>query len=224
MMEIGGDGYGNGLDLSDQVPIIQIIIGAVLIGYRLCPLLVAVAYPHKRHIRMLVVYPGVERPEKPYTDDPETTAAYQPVLRALLSDTKPEGDPQLSENMLQVQDKEGIYSNQAAARGLDATGWSWSSKFGDLDQDGALDLYVVNGMIELTTLGHLANHELVEENQVLTIEPGLYVAQDCKGVAKKWHGIGIRIEDDVLVTKDGCEVLSKDAPKTVDEIETVMKS
>jgi hypothetical protein len=104
---------------------------------------------------------------KPYTDDPATTAAYQPVLRALLSDTKPEGDPQVSENMLQIQDREGAFVNEAPARGLDATGWSWSSKFGDLDQDGFLDLYVVNGMIELTTLGHLPNHELVEENQVL---------------------------------------------------------
>lgn len=104
---------------------------------------------------------------KPYTDDPAVLAAWQPVLRALLSDTKPEGDPQVSENMLQARDKEGTLRNEAAGRGLDATGWSWSSKFGDLNQDGSVDLYVVNGMIELTTLGHLPDHELVEENQVL---------------------------------------------------------
>jgi uncharacterized protein YuzB (UPF0349 family) len=104
---------------------------------------------------------------KPYVDDAGTAAAWQPVLRALLSDAHPEGDPQISENMFQVRGKDGAWHNEATARGLEATGWSWSSKFGDLDQDGFLDLYVVNGMIELTTLGHLANHELVEENQVL---------------------------------------------------------
>jgi hypothetical protein len=104
---------------------------------------------------------------KPYVNDPETAAAWAPVLRALLSDTHPEGDPQVSENMLQVRGRDGFLRNEAAAHGLDATGWSWSSKFGDLNQDGFLDLYVVNGMIELTTLGHLPNHELVEENQAL---------------------------------------------------------
>lgn len=66
----------------------------------------------------------------------------------------------------------------------------------------------------------------LEPGMVLTVEPGLYVAPDTKvgnrTVAKKWQGIGIRIEDDVLVTKDGCEVLSKDAPKTIDEIESLM--
>jgi hypothetical protein len=69
--------------------------------------------------------------------------------------------------MFQVRGKDGAFHNESAARGLDATGWSWSSKFGDLNQDGFVDLYVVNGMIELTTLGHLANHELVEQNQAL---------------------------------------------------------
>jgi Xaa-Pro aminopeptidase len=63
---------------------------------------------------------------------------------------------------------------------------------------------------------------LLEPGMALTIEPGIYVPAGTKGVAKKWWNIGIRIEDDVLVTKDGNEVLSKDTPKTVDEIEKVM--
>jgi len=63
---------------------------------------------------------------------------------------------------------------------------------------------------------------VLEPGMVLTIEPGLYVAPGSKGVAKKWWNIGIRIEDDVLVTKDGCEVLSKDVPKEPDEIEALM--
>ncbi|HFE31917.1 MAG TPA: Xaa-Pro aminopeptidase, partial [Gammaproteobacteria bacterium] len=41
-------------------------------------------------------------------------------------------------------------------------------------------------------------------------------------VAKKWQGIGIRIEDDVLVTKDGCEVLTRDVPKEIADIEALM--
>ncbi|HEY9147824.1 MAG TPA: M24 family metallopeptidase, partial [Gammaproteobacteria bacterium] len=62
---------------------------------------------------------------------------------------------------------------------------------------------------------------VLEPGMVLTIEPGLYVTP-ARGVAKKWWNIGIRIEDDVLVTKDGCEVLSRDVPKEPDEIEALM--
>ena len=63
---------------------------------------------------------------------------------------------------------------------------------------------------------------LLEPGMVLTVEPGLYIPAGSTGVAKKWWNIGIRIEDDVLVTRDGCEVLSRDAPKTVAEIEALM--
>jgi Xaa-Pro aminopeptidase len=63
---------------------------------------------------------------------------------------------------------------------------------------------------------------LLEPGMVLTIEPGIYIPAGSKGVAKKWWGIGIRIEDDVLVTKEGNEVLTKDAPKSVEDIESIM--
>ena len=63
-----------------------------------------------------------------------------------------------------------------------------------------------------------------EPGMVLTVEPGLYVAPGTKGVAKKWWGMGIRIEDDVLVTTGGAEVLSVDAPKDPDEIERLMQA
>ena len=64
---------------------------------------------------------------------------------------------------------------------------------------------------------------MLEPGMVLTIEPGIYLAP-ARGLAKKWWDIGVRIEDDVLVTKDGYHVLSKDMPKTVDEIESIMAS
>ncbi|MCF6282377.1 MAG: aminopeptidase P N-terminal domain-containing protein [Candidatus Polarisedimenticolaceae bacterium] len=65
---------------------------------------------------------------------------------------------------------------------------------------------------------------LLEPGMTLTIEPGLYIPAKSKKVAKKWWNIGIRIEDDLLVTKEGHEVLSRGAPKTVAEIEAEMAS
>ncbi len=63
---------------------------------------------------------------------------------------------------------------------------------------------------------------VLEPGMVMTVEPGLYVAPNARGVPKRWWGIGIRIEDDVLVTKDGAEVLSRAVPKEPDEVEAVM--
>ncbi|TKI69279.1 M24 family metallopeptidase [Sulfurimonas crateris] len=61
----------------------------------------------------------------------------------------------------------------------------------------------------------------LQKGMVLTIEPGLYIDKNDKSVAKKYRGIGIRIEDDILVTKNGCENLSHHIVKTVDEIESL---
>lgn len=65
---------------------------------------------------------------------------------------------------------------------------------------------------------------VLEPGMTLTIEPGLYVPAGSKGIAKKWWNIGIRIEDDVLVTKTGHEVMSAHAPKEIDEIEDLVGS
>jgi len=62
----------------------------------------------------------------------------------------------------------------------------------------------------------------LEPGMVMTVEPGLYIGMGEKGVARKWQGMGIRIEDDVLVTKDGCDLLTKGLPRTVEEIEAMM--
>ncbi len=60
-----------------------------------------------------------------------------------------------------------------------------------------------------------------QPGMTLTVEPGLYIAA-AEDVPRQWWNIGIRIEDNVLVTKDGCEVLSADLPKTVADIEALM--
>ena len=63
---------------------------------------------------------------------------------------------------------------------------------------------------------------LLEPGMVLTIEPGIYIPARSKAVNRKWWDIGIRIEDDVLVTTSGCEVLSKAVIKNPGEIEALM--
>ena len=63
---------------------------------------------------------------------------------------------------------------------------------------------------------------LLEPGLVLTVEPGLYITAGQKGVDERWWNIGVRIEDDVLVTRNGCDVLSADAPKSVADIENLM--
>ncbi|HEX8185441.1 MAG TPA: M24 family metallopeptidase, partial [Blastocatellia bacterium] len=62
----------------------------------------------------------------------------------------------------------------------------------------------------------------LEPGMVLTIEPGLYIAGDIEEVDPRYRGIGVRIEDDVLVTENGNEVLSARVPKTIEEIEGMM--
>jgi Xaa-Pro aminopeptidase len=57
---------------------------------------------------------------------------------------------------------------------------------------------------------------------VTTIEPGIYISPNNRKIPKKWRGIGVRIEDDVLVTESGYRILSEGIPKTVVEIEAFM--
>ncbi|MBE7926338.1 MULTISPECIES: Xaa-Pro aminopeptidase [Pseudomonadaceae] len=63
---------------------------------------------------------------------------------------------------------------------------------------------------------------VLEPGMAMTVEPGIYIAADNLLVAKKWRGIGVRIEDDVVVTKTGCEILTGGVPKSVAEIEALM--
>nr|VFK20406.1 MAG: aminopeptidase P Metallo peptidase. MEROPS family M24B [Candidatus Kentron sp. LFY] len=61
----------------------------------------------------------------------------------------------------------------------------------------------------------------LEPGMVFTVEPGIYIRGGNRKIPRKWWDIGVRIEDDVLVTKSGCEILTRDAPRTIDEIEAL---
>ncbi|AUH71232.1 Xaa-Pro aminopeptidase [Legionella sainthelensi] len=63
----------------------------------------------------------------------------------------------------------------------------------------------------------------LEPGMVLTVEPGLYISPNTPGVDKRWWGIGVRIEDDVVVTKTGHEVITAALPVDVHEIEALMR-
>ncbi|MDX1698469.1 MAG: M24 family metallopeptidase, partial [Thiohalobacterales bacterium] len=62
----------------------------------------------------------------------------------------------------------------------------------------------------------------LEPGMVLTVEPGLYIPAGTRGVARKWWNIGIRVEDDVLVTSGDPEVLTDAVPRKAEEIEALM--
>ncbi|MBW1756119.1 MAG: Xaa-Pro aminopeptidase [Deltaproteobacteria bacterium] len=76
--------------------------------------------------------------------------------------------------------------------------------------------------MDVHDVGHYyvdGKHRPLEPGFVLTVEPGVYIATDAEGVDERWRGIGVRIEDDVLVTKSGHEVLTAGIPKEIDQVE-----
>lgn len=99
----------------------------------------------------------------PFKTDEETMAQWLPLMESM--DFEVTGG-QVMHNVLQVLDAAGVYQDEAAAAALEGTGWTWSAQFGDLDNDGLLDLYAVNGMQAQEMFPYLENAELVEENLV----------------------------------------------------------
>jgi len=69
-----------------------------------------------------------------------------------------------------------------------------------------------------------AGLRVLEVGMVLTVEPGLYIPKDAKDVEPRWRGIGVRLEDDLVVTADGYRNLSDKLPRGVEEIEAIVKS
>jgi Xaa-Pro aminopeptidase len=69
---------------------------------------------------------------------------------------------------------------------------------------------------------HKETPRRLEPGMVMTVEPGIYISPDTKDIPSEYLGIGVRIEDDVLVTKTGPRILTDKVPKQADEIEAVM--
>ena len=82
-----------------------------------------------------------------------------------------------------------------------------------------LDVHDVNCVHEAN-----GDFKTFQPGMVMTIEPGLYVAEGTKDVPPAYLGIGIRIEDDILITEDGCEVLTDGVPKEIEEVEALVQS
>ncbi len=101
---------------------------------------------------------------KPDFRDPKALVAWIPLMEKGYKGLTRTAS-QRPENMLQRRSGH-TFRNEAYALGIDATGWSWSAKFADLNNDGFSDLYVVNGMIDQGLLGYLPGGEIVEQNQV----------------------------------------------------------
>jgi hypothetical protein len=132
----------------------------------------------------------------PYADDAATRAAWAPIMLDMMNETLPPSDLQIMANTLQHAVAPGVYVDLAPTLGVAATGWSWSAKFGDLDNNGYLDLYGVNGMREVTLFAHLPNHELVEQNQAFAnMGDGRLIPQPRWGLDDEAGGRGMIMAD-----------------------------
>ena len=107
----------------------------------------------------------------PMSNDAETLEAWEPVMADMEALPRVD-DVQAMENVLLVAER-GRYVSSGGALGVSHTGWSWSGVFGDLDNDGFVDLYVVNGMESPAMFPDLDGGALVEENQAFRNREGV---------------------------------------------------
>jgi Xaa-Pro aminopeptidase len=106
-------------------------------------------------------------------------------------------------------------ANRTITRGL--------KKLGIISTDAETRSYFFHGTSHFLGLDvHDVGPGILVEGACFTVEPGIYIAPGSK-CDQKWWGIGVRIEDDILITKDGYKNLSAASPRTVADIEKMMK-
>ena len=99
-----------------------------------------------------------------------------------------------------------------------------------------MDVHDCGSYVEPSEVGHISERRdplsgelitnrpsrILRAGMISTIEPGIYV-RPAEGVPEQFHNIGIRIEDDALITDEGCELLTRGVPVKADEIEALMR-
>ncbi len=131
----------------------------------------------------------------PPDTSPAVLAEWLPMIQATQEKREPD-DRQIAQNVLLQRGADGVWRNQAPQRSIDATGWSWAGRFGDLDRDGFLDLYVVNGMIASNLFKHLPNGELVERNKAFrNTQHGAFQPAQGWGLDSQGSGRGMQMAD-----------------------------
>ena len=131
-----------------------------------------------------------------------------------------------------------VYDAQEAAFRLLKEGCTWAAinqAARDVITEGLVELGIAKTKEEANRyyphgLGHHIGMDVhdrsaygpLKKNMVITIEPGIYIPNG-SNCDKKWWGIAVRIEDDALITKDGYELLSRYAPRSVEEIEKLIR-
>jgi len=131
---------------------------------------------------------------RPMANDAATRDAYIEVERDMAAAPRID-EIQQPENVLQIAGSDG-YVNAATELGVQATGWSWSGLFGDLDNDGWQDIYVANGMVADVLFSHLPDNTLVEANQAFRNVEGMTMVPAPEwGLADTAGGRGMAMAD-----------------------------
>jgi Xaa-Pro aminopeptidase len=154
------------------------------------------------------------------TFTPEQRRVYEIVLRA---------QKRVIESVRPGETLKGLHKLGALTliEGMAELGWLPNSPAETLFNEHAHRTYFMHGVghylgLEVHDAGHTEINGQpcpLEPGMVITVEPGLYVGPDADGAAEAYRGIGVRIEDPVVVTETGCEVLTSRIPKEPDEVE-----
>ncbi len=132
---------------------------------------------------------------KPDLSDVKVSAAWMPLMERSFQKLQ-RTSTQRAENVLLEQTRVGRFTNRGYAKNIDATGWSWSTQFGDLDNDGYEDLYVVNGMIDHEVLPYLPNSEIKERNAAFRVDSsGRFRRMDAWGLDATASGRSMALAD-----------------------------